>query len=167
MPQGERLRVWNGELRRTSGGLTKEDLIKNKRGKIVSKKKSEAAKKNKDNNLGDWLRTKGDHFLSKGLKKENIKRKGKPGRKAFKKSEEEAPPKLKAPPKQAAPKLTLGQLLASRKRGKKGPPKITKAAPIKPGEKPKNFDRTKVSIANIVTRPKRVRKKRIIHNVGS
>ena len=157
MPQGERLRVWNGELRRTSGGLTKEDLIKNKRGKIVSKKKSEAAKKNKDNNLGDWLRTKGDHFLSKGLKKENIKRKGKPGRKAFKKKEE--------PENDEEEKMS--EVPKKKKRKKKSPPKITKAAPIKPGEKPKNFDRTKVSIANIVTRPKRVRKKRIIHNVGS
>ena len=48
MPQSERMRVWKGELKRTSGGLTKEMLIKNKRGKIVSKKKSQAAKQNKD-----------------------------------------------------------------------------------------------------------------------
>ena len=81
MPQNERLRVWKGELKKTSGGLTKDDLIKNKRGKIVSKRKSEAAKKNKDNNLGQWLRSKGDQFLSKGLKAENIVRKNKPGRK--------------------------------------------------------------------------------------
>ena len=67
MPQNERLRVWKGELKKTSGGLTKGDLIKNKRGKIVSKKKSEAAKKNSENNLGSWLRSKGDQFLSKGL----------------------------------------------------------------------------------------------------
>ena len=67
MPQNERLRVWKGELKKTSGGLTKGDLIKNKRGKVVSKKKSEAAKKNSENNLGSWLRSKGDQFLSKGL----------------------------------------------------------------------------------------------------
>ena len=152
MPQSERLRVWNGELRRTSGGLTKEDLIKNKRGKIVSKRKSEAARKSKANNLGDWLRAKGDHFLSKGLKKENIKRKGKPGRKAFKKNDDEE--KMSEVPKK------------KKKRKKKSPPKITKAAPIKPGEKPQNFDKTKVSIANIVTRPKRVRKKRVLYNAS-
>ena len=147
MPQNERLRVWKGELKKTSGGLTKADLIKNKRGKIVSKKKSEAAKKNKDNNLGQWLRSKGDQFLSKGLKAENIVRKNRPGRKAFKKPEPAAP---KAAPKPATPK-------------KKAPPKITKVEPIKPDEKPQ--DRTKISVGNI-RRSKRVRKKRVLHNVG-
>ena len=52
MPQTERMRVWKGELKKTTGGLRKQDLMKNKRGKIVSRKKSEAAKKNKENNLG-------------------------------------------------------------------------------------------------------------------
>ena len=65
MPQNERLRVWRGELKKTSGGLTKDMLIKNKRGKIVSKRKSEAARKNEDNNLGSWLRKKGDTFKGK------------------------------------------------------------------------------------------------------
>ena len=74
MPQNERLRVWKGELKKTSGGLTKPMLMKNKRGKIVSKRKSEAAKKQNANNLGEWLRSKGDQFLSKGLKQENIVR---------------------------------------------------------------------------------------------
>ena len=41
----ERLRVWNGTLAKTSGGLTKSDLTKNKNGIIVSKKVSNAAKK--------------------------------------------------------------------------------------------------------------------------
>uniref|UniRef100_A0A6C0LZ29 Uncharacterized protein n=1 Tax=viral metagenome TaxID=1070528 RepID=A0A6C0LZ29_9ZZZZ len=41
----ERLRVWNGSMKRTSGGLEKSDLVKNKRGLIVSKKASDAAKK--------------------------------------------------------------------------------------------------------------------------
>ncbi len=41
----ERLRVWNGSLKMTSGGLTKKDLKKNKQGNIVSKKASAAAKK--------------------------------------------------------------------------------------------------------------------------
>lgn len=39
----ERLRVWNGSLDKTSGGLTKADLMKNKRGLIVSKKAHKAA----------------------------------------------------------------------------------------------------------------------------
>ena len=50
----QRLDVWNGLRKRTSGGLTKSMLIKNKRGKIVSKKKSEQAAL--QNNLGDKLR---------------------------------------------------------------------------------------------------------------
>ena len=141
MPQNERIRVWKGELEKTSGGLRKADLIKNKRGKIVSKSKSAAAKKNAGNNLGAWLRSKGDHFLSKGLKQENIVRKGKPGRKAFKqKKEEEA--------KQAAPKKKKVAAAAPKK--KKGPPKITKSEPAKPGQKPK--DRTKIHVGHIITK---------------
>ena len=43
---GTREEVWAGTKERTRGGLTKDDLIKNKRGKIVSKKRSEMARKN-------------------------------------------------------------------------------------------------------------------------
>ena len=134
MPQNERLRVWNGTLKRTSGGLKKEDLVKNKRGKIVSKRKSEAAKKN-ENNLGTWLRSKGDHFLSKGITKENIVRKGKAGRKAFKKKEEAKQVKKEEakPVKKSA-----------------APPKISKEEPSKPGDKPKN--KTNLDVGNIVTK---------------
>ena len=136
MPQNERLRVWKGELKKTSGGLTKAMLMKNKRGKIVSRRKSEAAKKNKENNLGQWLRSKGEQFLSKGLKQENIVRKNKAGRKAFKKIPEEKQSEVKKkPPKSGT------------KQKKKAPPKITKTAPMKPGEKPK--DKTKISVGNI------------------
>ena len=35
---GSKLDVFRGTARHTSGGLTKADLMKNKRGKIVSKK---------------------------------------------------------------------------------------------------------------------------------
>ena len=55
----QRLEVWRGDRKRTSGGLRKSDLTKNARGKIVSKKKSEQA--SKQNNLGDKLRKKGVH----------------------------------------------------------------------------------------------------------
>ena len=40
MSSKQRLEVWNGARKKTSGGLQKKDLIKNKRGRIVSKKKS-------------------------------------------------------------------------------------------------------------------------------
>ena len=211
MPQNERLRVWRGELKKTSGGLTKAMLMKNKRGKIVSKRKSEAAKKNA-NNLGDWLRSKGDHFLSKGLKQENIVRKGKAGRKAFKKPEvpeekqaevpkkkkveapkpkpkpappkpkaappkpKAAPPKpKKAPPKpdpkkkkvvpKAAPKKKFKAFkpiafkFKAKAKPKTGPPKITKVAPVGPGEKP--TDKSNISAGNIVPKKKKKQKPKV------
>merc|ERR1712031_18516 len=37
--------VWRGTKAKTSGGLTKDKLMKNKRGKVVSKAASAAAKK--------------------------------------------------------------------------------------------------------------------------
>jgi len=37
--------VWNGEAKRTSGGLTKQHLKRNKRGKVVSRRRSAASKK--------------------------------------------------------------------------------------------------------------------------
>lgn len=44
---GSRAEVWHGTAKKTSGGLTKSDLIKNKHGRIVSKKKHSTAKKEK------------------------------------------------------------------------------------------------------------------------
>ena len=57
MSSRQRSEVFAGTRKKTSGGLTKADLTKNKRGKIVSKKKSEQA--SNQNNLGSWLREKG------------------------------------------------------------------------------------------------------------
>ena len=42
---GSKAQVWHGTAFKTSGGLKKSDLVKNKRGKIVSKRKSELGKK--------------------------------------------------------------------------------------------------------------------------
>lgn len=42
---GSRAEVWHGTAKKTSGGLTKSQLIKNKHGRIVSKKKHSTAKK--------------------------------------------------------------------------------------------------------------------------
>jgi hypothetical protein len=41
---GSRAKVWHGTAHHTSGGLTKKDLMKNKHGEIVSKKKHAKAK---------------------------------------------------------------------------------------------------------------------------
>ena len=53
----QRIKVWRGQLERTTGGLTKAMLTKNKRGKIVSKTKSRQAASS--NNLGNWLHDSG------------------------------------------------------------------------------------------------------------
>mgnify|MGYP000507042847 CR=1 FL=1 len=127
MPQNERLRVWRGDLRKTSGGLTKDMLIKNKRGKIVSRKKSGQATSN-ENNLGSWLRAKGDKFEGepKGLK------------------EEEAPKKAAAPAKKKA--APPAKKKAAAPPAKKVKPKLTKVEPMKPGEKEELH---KISVGNI------------------
>ena len=44
---GTRAKVWHGTAKRTSGGLKKNDLMINKHGRIVSKKKNKSAKKDK------------------------------------------------------------------------------------------------------------------------
>merc|ERR1712205_268656 len=44
--RGAKARVYGGSKNKTSGGLTKSDLKKNKLGRVVSKAKSESAKKN-------------------------------------------------------------------------------------------------------------------------
>lgn len=46
---GSKDEVYHGSANKTSGGLHKEDLIMNVKGKIVSKKKSEQAKLRKIN----------------------------------------------------------------------------------------------------------------------
>ena len=42
---GTRAQVWHGTAKKTSGGLTKNNLMKNKAGRIVSKAKHVTAKK--------------------------------------------------------------------------------------------------------------------------
>jgi hypothetical protein len=42
---GTKAQVWHGTVRHTSGGLTKKDLMKTKKGRIVSRKKHAAGKK--------------------------------------------------------------------------------------------------------------------------
>ena len=163
MPQNERLRVWRNELKKTSGGLTRAMLIKNKRGKIVSKKKSEASKKNEDNNLGSWLRKKGDTFEGepKGLKKEvsqkpvvNVKpKKGPtvvnvPKKKVAKKVVN--PKKVVAKKVHHAPKKK--KVVNPKKKVVTPAPKLTKREPMKPGQ---HKDLSKVSVGNIVVKSKR------------
>merc|ERR1712139_224160 len=46
--------VFHGHKTKTVSGLTKSDLFKNKRGRIVSRKQSFSAKKRFANTLGAW-----------------------------------------------------------------------------------------------------------------
>ena len=48
---GSRSEVYHGNAQKTSGGLTKNDLVKNKFGYIVSRKKSNMARQKKYNPL--------------------------------------------------------------------------------------------------------------------
>lgn len=48
---GSRSEVYHGNAQKTSGGLTKNDLVKNKFGYIVSRKKSSMARQKKFNPL--------------------------------------------------------------------------------------------------------------------
>ena len=54
---GCRSEVFRGKAKRTSGGLKKEDIIRNKYGRYVSKERSEKAKES--SHLGKWLFKKG------------------------------------------------------------------------------------------------------------
>lgn len=42
---GSKAQVWHGTAKKTSGGLTKKDLMKNKHGRIISKRKHSIGKK--------------------------------------------------------------------------------------------------------------------------
>jgi hypothetical protein len=55
MTIGSRAQVFHGTAKKTSGGLTKKDLKKNKYGSIVSAKKSKTMKKEGLKRFGDKL----------------------------------------------------------------------------------------------------------------
>jgi hypothetical protein len=66
---GSRAEVWHGNAKKTSGGLTKNDLIKNKHGGIVSKKKHHTAKKEKRLEKAGYFTQKGKFGYVKREKK--------------------------------------------------------------------------------------------------
>ena len=152
MPQKERLRVFLGELKKTSGGLTKKDLIQNKRGKIVSRRKSGQAT-SAANNLGSWLRSKGDKFAGKpkGFKEEQNDDDEKLGEVPEKKKKavvKPVGPKKKAVVKAVGPKVGPKKKAVVKPVGPKKPVvKKKKLEPMKPGEE-KNL--AKVSVGNII-----------------
>ena len=119
MSSRQRLEVWRGTRLKTSGGLTKADLVKNKRGKIVSKKKSSQA--SSQNNLGAWLRETGKTVPKADMLRKKADGLGAGSKKAVK----------QAKPKQAsgssASKKAVKQAKAKPEVQKKRHPKITRA----------------------------------------
>ena len=59
---GSHAEVWHGTAVKTSGGLTKKNLMKNKHGRIVSRKKHALGKKALKNLIKAGYKTKKNHF---------------------------------------------------------------------------------------------------------
>ena len=99
MSSAQRIAVWNGERAQTTGGLKKADLIKNRHGRIVSKKKSEVARKL--NNLGNFLasKAKAQPEKPKGVEKPKPKPVEKPKPKPVEKPKPKPKPKPVEKPK--------------------------------------------------------------------
>ena len=144
----QRRLVWTGKLRKTTGGLTRDDLMLNRTGRIVSKRKSQAA--SKVNNLGTWLRVRGNKFDEKPA---NAKKgsNGKEAKAAPKKVAKVAPKKVAkvapkkvakvvAPKKVAKPKRKLDSkstVVALKKKAQSGAAKNSKAgAPLSKSKAP-------------------------------
>jgi hypothetical protein len=71
---GSRAEVYHGNAKHTSGGLTKAQLLKNKNGRIVSKKKSVSAKKEQRLKKHGYFTVKGKFgFVKKDSKKKSRK----------------------------------------------------------------------------------------------
>ncbi len=60
---GSRAQVYHDNADETSGGLTKKDLVKNKHGSIVSRKKQALARKQKHLEKAGYKPTKGKFVL--------------------------------------------------------------------------------------------------------
>ena len=72
---GSRAEVFHGNAKKTTGGLTKSDLLQNKHGEIVSRKKSATAKKEKRLEKAGYFTKKGVFgFVKKDVKGKSRKR---------------------------------------------------------------------------------------------
>uniref|UniRef100_A0A6C0KYL3 Uncharacterized protein n=1 Tax=viral metagenome TaxID=1070528 RepID=A0A6C0KYL3_9ZZZZ len=84
---GSRAEVFHGTAKKTTGGLSKKDLVKNKHGDIVSKKKHMTAKKEKRLEKHGYFAKKGkfgyvkkNMKASKSTKNKTVKRTAKKGK---------------------------------------------------------------------------------------
>ena len=168
MPQSQRMRVFKGELKKTSGGLTKKDLVKNKRGKVVSRKKSSQA--SGANNLGNWLRKKGDKYsgvpgwvskqdkdkmLVKVKSPKPMVHKPKPKPQVHKPKPKPQVHKPKPATPKPKPQVHKPQPQAHKPKPKpKAPPPRRKRSPVKAGQKITSgkLGSSKVSVSNIVVK---------------
>lgn len=75
---GSRAQVWHKTAKKTTGGLTRDQLFQDKYGNIKSKKASAKAKRNKNLKKAGWTVKKGQFGA---VKIEDVKSKGKKGTK--------------------------------------------------------------------------------------
>ena len=154
----QRLQVWQGLRAKTSGGLTKADLVKNKRGKIVSKKKSKQA--HDQNNLKSFLREKGKSIPKDKMLYARGSKAPKPEA-----SKGAAPKKQRERPAIAAKKPAAPPVRPERPKRKLAPKKKKKVSTLTK-QAPDSDSKTAISVDN-VRRGRRKRKKRQIYNAGS
>jgi hypothetical protein len=76
---GTRAQVWHGTAERTSGGLTKKDLVM-KKGRIRSRRASQSAKRNNNLKKAGWTFKRGT-FGAVRVGEEKKKRRGKSSKK--------------------------------------------------------------------------------------
>lgn len=75
---GSRAEVFHGTAKKTTGGLTKKDLIKNKHGEIVSRKKHLTAKREKRLEKHGYFAKKGQFgYVKKEARKSKAKSRSK------------------------------------------------------------------------------------------
>jgi hypothetical protein len=73
--EGSRAQVWHGTAYKTAGGLTKDHLIMNKHGRIVSKKKHATAKREKRLEKAGYKTVKGKFGAVKSMRSKKGRRK--------------------------------------------------------------------------------------------
>jgi hypothetical protein len=82
--EGSRAQVWHQTAYKTSGGLEKHQLMQNKHGRIVSRKKHGTAKKEKRLEKAGYKTRKGKFGFIKSDSAKSSKRKSRKGRKSRK-----------------------------------------------------------------------------------
>ena len=143
----QRLEVWKGLRKKTSGGLTKSMLTRNKRGKIGSKKKADQAAA--QNNLGSFLREAGKKVAAS----EMLRKKG--SKKQPKAAPKKSAPKPKAAPKKSAPKPKAAPKKQPAKAvpPKKAAPKLSGSSASKKAVKQKKRRRARPEINPLTQQP--------------